>query len=185
MQKKYLYALLTIVFSFLFYQNKASSSLPQIVYQLPEPTLWGRDLEAGAEIVGPEHYYFAGTTNIDLNIVPIEDDLLNSLKTRGEKQIVLDMMHGKNTINAMFAAEDSILISHNSKPIADGQLLELATTQKIGTEQFRILEKYFIFNNESVHLELRWPASADPEKVKLAQKNFASITPQSRGSGSK
>lgn len=181
MQKKYIFSVLTAGLIFLFYQNQAVSSLPQVVLQLPEPALWQRDLSVGTDIVGPEHYYFNGTTDIDLNYVPIEDDLSVSLKERGEAQFVKDTMRGKNLINSMFGADSTRLLSHTLKTLPGGQLLEINTAQKIDGEEFLILERYFIFPNEAVHLELRWAKSASAEKVLLAQKAFSRVTPQFRG----
>jgi hypothetical protein len=181
MQKKYIFSILAAGLVFLFWQNRAVSSLPQVVLKFPEPALWSRDTEVGTEIVGPEHYYFTGTTDIDLNLVPIEDDLSASLKERGEAQFVKDTMRGKNTVNTMFGADESKLLSHSLKPAAGGQVLEINTSQKIDGVEFLILEKYFVYPKEAVHLALRWPKYFDAQKVTAAKAAFSRVTPQFRG----
>ena len=116
-----------------------------------------------------------------MNYLPIEDDLSASLKERGEAQFVKDAMRGKNLINTMFGAAETRLLNHKLKTVPNGQLLEINTTQKIDGEEFLILERYFIYPKEAVHLELRWAKSASAEKVLQAQKAFSRVMPQFRG----
>jgi hypothetical protein len=169
----------------LFYQNNADSTLPQIVYQLPEPSLWKRDTAIGTELAGPEHYYFNQTDNIDLNIVPIEDDLLDSLKTRGAQQFTQDIMSGKNHINTMFGAEDTKLISSELKSFNGAYILELRTEQKIEKLTLSVLEKYFIYKGQAVNFQLRWQNDSDVQNVKKAQLVFNKMTVQARSAASK
>ena len=169
-----------------FYQTQATSSLPQIVYQLPQPKLWQRDLEIAEEIewVGPEHFYFAGTDNIDLNVMPIDDDLYKSFLERGEKQFIKDTMRGKNLIDGMFGVEPAQLVKHTSQKLNDAIILEINTTQRLPDGQYEILEKYFIYPGQAINFQLRWPQTADGKKVLEAQNAFAQLAPKSRSSRS-
>lgn len=160
----------------LFFQNRASSSIPALRYQVPEAAQWSRDKDLQTELIGPEHYYFGKTENIDLNIIPIEDDLLSSLNTRGAEQFVSDIMHGKNSINTMFGADESKLVSKNLSMVGEARVLEIKTTQAIETKNFTILEKYYIYQNQAVNFQLRWSEDADPKELKTAQALFAKIS---------
>lgn len=185
MRKKLILAILTVFSSILFFQNRANSDLPVISYQLPEPALWKRDEEIGTEIIGPEHYYFEQTEDIDLNIVPIDDDLAESLKTRGQEQFIKDIMNGKNAINGMFGIEPVQLVSSELKTENGAQVLYLNTTQRIENDQFEILEKYFIYKGQAVNFQLRWPQTANAEQIKKAQKIFGQISLQARNTASR
>lgn len=190
--------LMTSVFVF---SDTAQSVLPQLSYKIPEPKLWLKHNDPEISLVGPAHYYFNQTEDIDLNIVPIDDDLLTSLNERGEKNFIDDIMRGKNQINQMFAAQPSKLVSYKVTNISasdratasevvqqaggEGKLLELRLTQVLGDEEHNILERFFIYPKQAINFQLRSKKSSDPNKVKQAEKLFVQIQPHVRKPASK
>lgn len=160
----------------------AQAPAEPLFYKLANPKLWSLDLEIAAEleIDGPEHFQFSESEDIDLNFVPIDDDLLASFKERGEAQFVKDIMSGKNRINAMFAVADSFLVS---KEISDldggGKLLTLRLRQVIDDEFFTV-EKWFIYPKTALQVSFRHSVKADRELVTKAEAEFNKIQVRQR-----
>lgn len=166
----------------LLFQNRAQSTLPALSYQLPSPASWQRDLDVEVDMIGPEHYYFEKNEDIDLNIVPIEDDLAESLRTRGLEQFLQDILLGKNMINRIFDVDDVVLLSHELTQQNGAQVLRIRTTQRVEEEQLQIEEKYFIYPGQAVNFQLRWSQNANADQLRRAQQAFEQISMQSRSS---
>jgi hypothetical protein len=179
MKKKLFLANAIFIATALILQNQtAESSLPHLTYQLPQAQKWKRFKDFDLDLAGPKQYYFSETDNIDLNVVPIDDDLLTSLTERGEKQFIEDIMRGKNAINQMFGVGETLLISYQVVGAPDKKVLSLKTQQKIENEIFYITEKYFIYPKQAVNFQLRYKQSSDQNLVKQAALLFEQITPQ-------
>lgn len=179
MKKKLFLAGAIFIATALILQNQtAESSLPHLTYQLPQAQKWKRFKDFDLDLAGPKQYYFSETDNIDLNVVPIDDDLLTSLNERGDQQFVKDIMRGKNAINQMFGVGDTVLISYQVVSSADKKVLSLKTQQKIENESFYIIEKYFIYPKQAVNFQLRYKQSSDQNLVKQAAALFEQINPQ-------
>lgn len=180
MKKKLVLACAAFLAVGLLLQNhSAESSLPHLTYQLPQAQKWKRFKDFDLDLAGPKQYYFSETDNIDLNVVPIDDDLLTSLNERGEKTFVEDIMRGKNAINQMFAVGDTKLIEYKLTAGQSGEkVLSLKTEQKIENETFYITEKYFIYPKQAVNFQLRFSQSSDQKLVKQASDLFEQINPQ-------
>lgn len=180
MKKKLFLAFAAFLAVALLLQNqKAESSLPHLTYQLPQAQKWKRFKDFDLDLAGPKQYYFSDTDNIDLNVVPIDDDLLTSLTERGEKQFVQDIMKGKNAINQMFAVGESKLIEYKISNGKSGEkILSLRTEQQIVNENFYVIEKYFIYPKQAVNFQLRFKQSSDQVLVKQAAALFEQINPQ-------
>lgn len=178
-KKLFLAAAVFVAFALLLQNQNAESSLPHLTYQLPQAQKWKRFKDFDLDLAGPKQYYFSETDNIDLNVVPIDDDLLTSLTQRGEKQFVQDIMRGKNAINQMFAVGDSKLIEYKlSTGKAGEKILTLRTEQQIVNETFYVTEKYFIYPKQAVNFQLRFKQSSDQALVKQAAVLFEQINPQ-------
>jgi hypothetical protein len=125
--------------------------------------------------MGPEHYLFGGTPNIDLNIVPMDEDLLKQLSTRGASQFVADTLQGKNKINKMFGVGETKLVDYKLMAAKDLRILQIRSRQTIGIDKIQTVEKYYFYKNTTLHLELRWQDDSDQRKVKQALKEFSQM----------
>jgi hypothetical protein len=178
-KKLFLASAVFLAFALILQNQNAESSLPHLTYQLPQAQKWKRFKDFDLDLAGPKQYYFSDTDNIDLNVVPIDDDMLTSLTQRGEKQFVEDIMRGKNAINQMFAVGDSKLIDYKLSTGSAGQkILSLRTEQQIVNETFYVIEKYFIYPKQAVNFQLRFNQSSDQALVKQATALFEQINPQ-------
>ena len=178
-KKLFLASAIFLAFALLLQNQNAESSLPHLTYQLPQAQKWKRFKDFDLDLAGPKQYYFSDTEDIDLNVVPIDDDLLTSLNERGEKQFVEDIMRGKNAINQMFAVGETKLIEYKISNGASGQkILSLKTEQQIVNEYFYVIEKYFIYPKQAVNFQLRFSQNSDQALAKQAQTLFEQINPQ-------
>lgn len=179
MRKKLIFAVLFIFGSVLLFESRAQSNNPPLQVQLPTPAVWTPDLEddMDPEIEGESHYYFSDTTNIDLEVIRIDDDNLDdSLKQRGPDQFVQDILEGKNIANNAFNASPTVMLNYSLMQDKDGhQILEIHCSQDYEDGKVETLERYYIYDNFAAHAQLRWRLAADPEKVKEAKKQFAAL----------
>ena len=178
MKKAILIILVVVVCGISYFAPKADaeSGAPVLVYRIPDISKWSRDHEMDTEIVGPKHFYFSDTDNIDLNIVPIDDDLQKSLASRGTDVFVKEALGAKNMINRMFTVGESELVDFKLQSKAGIQELQMRCKQNIEGLQIQTLEKYFIVKGQALHAELRWQNNSDMEKVKQATKLFSEMT---------
>ncbi len=163
----------------MLFESRAQSNNPPLQVQLPTPASWRPDLEdeMDPEIEGESHFYFSDTTNIDLEVIRIDDNTLDdSLKQRGPDQFVQDILEGKNIANNAFDAAKTELLNYTLLQGQDGhQILELHCAQEYEDGKVETLERFYIYDNFAAHAQLRWRLAADPAKVKEALKQFAAL----------
>lgn len=165
--------------------NAGVNKKAKIQYFLPEPQKWSRDYDVQADISGPKHFYFKDSENIDLNVIPIDDDLSASLNTRGVDQFIQDVLEGKNLINDTFGVGRTEVLTYNLKKEKDHQILEISCQQMIEDEKVETLERYYIYPHYAVHAQLRWRNSAGADKIKEAKKLFANFKVENKASAIK
>lgn len=180
MRKMFIFTGMAFLCVAVLFQNIAQSTLPLISYQLANPTLWHRDLTVDVDMEGAENYDFEKSEEIDLNILPVDADLAESLRTRGLDQFLEDVLLGKNMINRIFGIDDVILVSHSLTNENGAQILRLKTKQVIDLEQFLIDEKYIIYQGQALNLQLRWSETVNQDQLRRAQQSFEQIAILSR-----
>ncbi|MGZ3725163.1 MAG: hypothetical protein ACXWQQ_05155 [Pseudobdellovibrio sp.] len=156
-----------------------STSKAQIQYFLPDAKKWSRDTDVVADISGPKHFYFLDTENIDLNVVPIDDDLASSIRSRGVDQFVKDILTGKNYIDAVFGVNKTEILSYNLVKEKGRQILEINSRQLLSEGMVESTEKYYIYPGRTIQTQLNWKKAADPAQVKEARKLFADFRVES------
>lgn len=185
MRKVFIFTLVAFFGAAFLFQNRAQSTLPLLSYQLASAASWQRDLDVEIDMEGAEHYYFEKNEDIDLNIMPVDGDLAESLRTRGLDQFLQDVMLGKNMINRIFDIDDVILVSHSLTNENGAQILRLRTAQQIVNERFEIEEKYIIYSGQAVNFQLRWAQVANQDQLIRAKQAFEQIAIQSRVTASR
>ncbi len=174
-----------IIFLATFIQANTNKNQSQIQYFLPEVKKWSRDLEVDADISGPKHFYFSETEDIDLNVVPVDDDIATSLNSRGADQFIEDILSGKNYVNDMLGAGKIEVLSYNLTKAKDHQILEINSRQLLSDGMTESVERFYIYPSRSIHTQLNWRKSSDPKKVKEAKSLFAQFKVQSLAGPSK
>lgn len=175
----YLKALgLFAVIGFVFLQLGAHGAVPapELVSSAGNSASWLRDVEVSPVSTGAEHYTWKTDPSIDLNVMPVHDDLLASFKKSGVDEFVKDLLVGKNYANHLFGVGETELIQKSVQQSGGLEILTLQLRQKIADDQtIETKEKYFIAEGRAFQIGLRWEKGSDPKAKALADQDFENI----------
>ena len=175
--KKFALGLLVFTLSIFILQARGAAKSPLYFNVKADHENWRADWENEFTLGGLEHFYFSKNEDIDLNILPIEDSLSDSLKKRGESLFFDDLIRGKSVANTLFGLEAPVVIEKSVENKASLQIVNLRSTYKVSDEQFESIERYFLSQGPAVHLELRWKVGTDAARVKEAERLFLAFAP--------
>lgn len=171
--KQLLILLLSISFTIFYsFDSLAENKNTIIKFEKPDSNLWKIENDEDNKDLGPEHYTFKKNEKIELNIVPITDDLFSQIKSKGKKQFIKDTMEGKNLINNLFGVGKSKIISTKWIDSNDKEILELCVQQKIEKDTIESFEKYFIFPSKALHIEIRYSKDIDNKQIEEAKNSL-------------
>ena len=171
-------ALGIVIFGFIFGTVKltAAPTLRPVIgvmqFKPARPEQWKHDDDAVLENVDADHFVFNENDKIDLNVVRQEDTLWIEFEAKGQAEIVRGILEGQNFANKMFNVGETNLLDQKLESKERFKILTLHSKQELPDGTVERIEKFYIANGQTLHVELRWYQSENSKLVAQARDSF-------------
>lgn len=159
----------------LFFFSDVSAKTSEITYVFKSTEKWKRDLTTESLAPGDEHYTLEGDDTIDILFSFDQQNHFQTIKTSGATVFFQQIMKGKNLIHNLVSDEPIKALKVKASDQGERQVISFETDYKFGDVKYNSIEKYFVYENQSLVAVLRWNQKSDLQKLKAIQSDFEKI----------
>lgn len=156
--------------------SNPAEPVASLSYEMPSRHNWVEDIEAMPLEEGMKHFYFEGNEDIDLNISFADGGLRREIERVGLDEAVAQIIEGKHLISNLFGSGKTEVIEKSLAEDAQGALvLTIRSQEDLASGRVETLEKYFMYEGQTMLAALRWALSADESLRVKAASDFATL----------